>query len=119
MRGPPFSMDEHLTSPTRDSQSSERSDTGIDSINERLCTDLVQRWHRGERVPVEAYLRQHPDLESGECAFELILTEVVLRQESGEAPPLEEYLWRCSHFVAPLRRHLTLHAGLAGAGPGD
>jgi len=53
-------MDEHLTSPSRDSQSGRRPDTEFDSMNERLCTDLVQRWHRGERVPVEAYLRQHP-----------------------------------------------------------
>ncbi len=108
-------MDEHLTSPSRDSRSGRRSDTEFDSTNERLCTDLVQRWHRGERVPVEAYLRQHPELEIGESAFELILTEVALRQEYGEAPPLEEFLWRFPHFEERLRRHFALHARLAAA----
>lgn len=108
-------MEEHLTSPSRESRSDGRCDTDVDSINERLCTDLVERWHRGERVPVEAYLRQHPELESSENAFELILTEVVLRQELGDAPPLEEYLWRFPHFEERLRRHFALHAGLAVA----
>jgi len=116
-------MDDHSTSypisraisPSRDSQSDGLHDTDVDSINERLCADLVQRWHRGERVPVEAYLRQHPELEKSEGAFELILTEVILRQEHGQAAPLEEYLWRFSHFEERLRRHFTLHAGLAAA----
>jgi serine/threonine protein kinase len=108
-------MEEHLTSPSRESQSDDRADTDVDTMNERLCSDLVERWHRGERVPVEAYLRQHPDLESSEIAFELILTEVVLRHEQGEMVPLEEYLWRFPHFEERLRRHFTLHAGLAAA----
>jgi serine/threonine protein kinase len=82
-------------------------------MNDRLCADLIERWHRGERVPVEAYLRQHPELESGERSFELILTEVILRQEHGQAPSLEELLWRFPHFDERLRRHFALHAGLA------
>jgi tRNA A-37 threonylcarbamoyl transferase component Bud32/tetratricopeptide (TPR) repeat protein len=77
----------------------------------------VQRWNRGERVPVEAYLRQHPELESGDSALELILTEVALRQESGEAAPLEEYLWRFPRYEDRLRRHFALQAGLQVAGP--
>jgi serine/threonine protein kinase/tetratricopeptide (TPR) repeat protein len=84
-----------------------------DSVTDRLCADLVQRWQRGERVPVEAYLRQYPNLESGECAFELILTEIILRRDCGDDPPLGEYLWRFPHFEERLRRHFTLHAGLA------
>src|SRR6478736_7372885 len=111
-------MDDELTShptspsatPSRDSRSDGLYDTNVDSVKERLCADLVQRWHRGERVPVEAYLRQHPKLESGDCAFELILTEVVLRQEYGDAAPLDEYLWRFPHFAERLRRHFSLHA---------
>src|SRR5262245_38558096 len=110
-------MDDPLTSPPCDSRLEGRSDTDVVSMNERLCADLVQRWHRGERVPVEAYLRQHPRLESGEGAFELILTEVVLRQEYGDAPPLAEYLWRFPHFEERLRRHFMLHSGLAVPGP--
>jgi len=58
-------MDEHLTSPSRDSQSGRRPDTEFGLDERSAVTDLVQRWHRGERVPVEAYLRQHPELENG------------------------------------------------------
>lgn len=108
-------MDEYSTSPSRDCPPVGRYDTDADTMNERLCVDLVQRWHRGERVPVEAYLRQHPKLESGGWAFELILTEVILRQEYGENPTLDEYLWRFPLFEERLRRHFTLHGGLADA----
>jgi tetratricopeptide (TPR) repeat protein len=97
---------------SRDSRPDGFSDTDVDSINERLCADLVHRWQRGECVPVEAYLRQHPELETGERAFELVLTEVVLRQEYGAAAPLEEYLWRFPHLAERLRRHFALQAGL-------
>src|SRR6516162_4470958 len=108
-------MDQHLTSPSRESRSGRRSDTNFDAMNEQLCADIVQRWHRGERVPVEAYLRQHPELETGECVFELILTEVALRQEYGDTPPLDEFLWRFPRFEERLRRHFGLQAGLAVA----
>lgn len=111
-------MDENLTSAaSNDSQSVERTDTGVDAMSERVCADLVERWHRGERVPAEAYLRQHPELERGERSFELILTEVVLRQEYGEAAPLEEFMWRFPRFEERLRRHFALHAALSGAAP--
>jgi len=108
-------MDEHPTSQSCDCLPVGRDDTDADTINERLCADLVQRWHRGERVPVEAYLRQHPKLECGEWAFELILTEVILREEYGDKPTVDEYLWRFPHFEERLRRHFTLHGGLADA----
>lgn len=108
-------MDPLPSSPSRDSRSDGRFDTDVDSFNERLCADLVERWHRGERVPVEAYLRHHPRLEHGDNAFELILTEVILRQEYGEAAPLQEYLWRFPRFEDRLRRHFALHAGLAAS----
>ena len=111
-------MDDQPASPLRDWRSEKRNDTdvsrrGVESLNEQLCADLVRRWNRGERVPVEAYLRQNPKLENGETAFELILTEIVLRQEYGGTPPLEEYLWRFPHFEERLRRHFSLYQGLA------
>ncbi|MBS0263488.1 MAG: protein kinase [Planctomycetes bacterium] len=104
-------MEEHLTSLSRESRP--EGANAADALRDRLCADLIGRWQRGERVPVEAYLRQHPDLESSENAFELILTEVVLRHEQGEAVALQEFLWRFPRFEERLRRHFTLHAGLA------
>jgi tRNA A-37 threonylcarbamoyl transferase component Bud32/tetratricopeptide (TPR) repeat protein len=109
-------MVEFPTSPSRDSRADGSGDTDVDSISDQLCADLVQRWNRGERVPVEAYLRQHPELESGDSALELILTEVALRQESGEAAPLEEYLWRFPRYEDRLRRHFALQEGLVSGG---
>lgn len=100
-------------SPAEDPASAPRPGTGLDAIRERLCADLIERWNRGERVPVEAYLRQHPELESGECALELILTEAVLRQERGESAPMEEYIWRFPRFEDSLRRHFLLMANLS------
>lgn len=109
---------DHHDLPSRDSRTGRRADTDVDSLYERLCADFVRRWHRGERVPVEAYLRRHPKLENGDGAFELILTEVVLRQECGDVPPLDEYLWRFPQFEERLQRHFSLHARLAAvAGP--
>lgn len=91
------------------------SETDTALMSAQLCNDLVQRWQRGERVPVEAYLRQHPELENAECAFELVLTEVVLRREQGEQVPLAEFIWRFPRFEQRLRRHFALHVGLAAA----
>ena len=83
-----------------------------DAIRDRLCADLIERWQRGERVPVEAYLRQHPDLQDGDAIFELVMTEVVLRQSLGESTPVDEYRWRFPQFDERLERHFALHAGL-------
>jgi eukaryotic-like serine/threonine-protein kinase len=82
-------------------------------LRDRLCGDMVARWRRGERVPVEAYLQRQPQPAGDELAFELVLTEVVLRQEYGEPAPLEEFVWRFPYFTDRLCRHFALHATLA------
>ncbi len=83
-----------------------------ESLGEQLCTEMVERWRRGERVPAEAFLHRHPDLDS-DFAFELILTEVVLRQEYGDPAPQDEFVWRFPTFADRLQRHFLLHATLA------
>jgi len=50
------------------------------------------RWLRGERVPVEDYLRGVEPAVGADSALVLIHGEYLLRQELGEAPALEEYL---------------------------
>ncbi len=84
----------------------------LETIGDRLCSDLIERWQRGERVPVEAYLRQHPELENSEIVFELVLTEVVVRQSLEEATTLDEYRWRFPQFEERLQRHFALQSGL-------
>ncbi len=88
-----------------------------ESLGERLCTEMVDRWRRGERVPAEAFLQRHPELDS-EFSFELVLTEVVLRQEYGEPAPREEFVWRFPQFAERLERHFALYATLT-ADEGD
>src|SRR3954451_9562288 len=79
------------------------SRTGDNSTGTRLLVDQQSRWRRGERVPVEAYLRQQPSLSGdSEAVLELILHEVMLRQERGESPLLCEYQQRFPHLAGPL-----------------
>src|SRR5262245_48462732 len=79
---------------------------------DKLANDLVERWQRGERVPAEAFLQRHPNLDK-DAAFELILTEVVLRQEFGDPASIDEFVWRFPQFADRLHRHFALHVGLA------
>lgn len=84
--------------------------TTTDRVDE-LANDFVQRWQRGERVPAEAYLQRYAHLAEND-AFELVLTEVVLRQEYGEPATLDEFTWRFPQFADRLQRHFALHASL-------
>jgi len=82
-------------------------------LSDRLCNDLVKRWHAGQRVPAEAYLALHPSVQdAGEAAFELIYGEFLLREELGETPPLEEFHWRFPRFADRLDKQLALHGAL-------
>ena len=72
-----------------------------------------RRWHRGEGIRVEDYLRQFPQLEADpEGVLDLIYTEFVLREELRQAPRPEEYLERFPRFADPLRRQFDLHQAL-------
>jgi serine/threonine protein kinase len=67
--------------------------------------DQAQRWQRGERVRVEDYLEQYPELPADtEGLLALIIAEVRLRCEAGEQPLLDEYLGRFSPHADALRR---------------
>ncbi len=82
-----------------------------------LCADQANRWRRGDRVLVEAYLEQHPALrEDPEALLDLIQGELLLRREAGEAPTLEEYRRRFPGQAELLRDLLLLHRALGGTG---
>ncbi len=86
---------------------------GADEVVELLCTDQVDRWRAGERIPAEAYLALHPTLRGGsEAAFELIYGEYLIRESLGDAPKVEEFCWRFPEFADRLRRQLSLHSAL-------
>ncbi len=86
---------------------------------ERLLDDQSQCWERGERLPVEGYLRAYPGLaDDTDALLDLIYHEVVLRTRRGEAPALEDYLRRFPHLADRLREQFDIHEALfAGATP--
>src|SRR2546423_452154 len=83
---------------------------------EVLQQDQQQRWRHGQHVPVETYLQGCPSLQTNpDAILDLIVGEVLLRQELGESPTLEEYLWRFPQFAEPLRQEFDLDRALLGS----
>jgi serine/threonine-protein kinase len=69
-----------------------------------LQGDQRQRWQRGERITVQAYLEEAPSLRDyPELVFELVCGEVLLRGELGERPRLADYLDLVPTHQAQLR----------------
>jgi serine/threonine protein kinase/Tfp pilus assembly protein PilF len=80
---------------------------------ERLLAEQRERWPRGERLPVELFLEQHPAVrDDTEAVLHLIFNEVVLRERAGEVPCLEEYQKRFPHLAAELELQFTLDRAL-------
>ncbi len=68
-----------------------------------LQSERRRRWLAGDRVPVEAFLSQHPELASRELdVMELIAAEVRLRQSQGERPDRAEYVGRFPAYASRL-----------------
>jgi hypothetical protein len=86
-----------------------------EKLADSLCSDQVDRWRAGERIPVEAYLARHPTLSGGhEAAFELIYGEYLLRESLGESPRLEEFCWRFPEYAERFRRQIDSTTRSAG-----
>ena len=55
------------------------------AVAEALAVDQWRRWHAGERVAAEEYLRRYPALEAEPAqALDLIYGEFLVRRELGE-----------------------------------
>ena len=82
-----------------------------------LVEDHRERWRRGERMPVEAYLeRFRPSGVDAADLLDLIYNEVVLREEDGESPQLDEYLDRFPGHDEALRAQFDVHQLLRTSG---
>jgi tetratricopeptide (TPR) repeat protein len=80
---------------------------------ERLLAEQRQRWQRGDRLPVEAYLEQQPALrDDAEAVLHLVFNEVVLREQGGEAPRLEEYQRRFPRLANELELQFAMDRAL-------
>ena len=80
-----------------------------------LRVDQAERWHAGERVPVESYLMRFPAV--SELALELIYGECLVREELGETLSLAEYQQRFPQFaesVTALGAPTAAHSPNAG-----
>jgi tRNA A-37 threonylcarbamoyl transferase component Bud32/tetratricopeptide (TPR) repeat protein len=101
--------------PPQPSSSSTRNE-----VRDALLVEQQACWQRGERVLVEAWLEQRPELRNDtEAVLQLILHEVHLRQERGETPELAEYQRRFPHLAEPLAIQFEFERVLgADAAPG-
>src|SRR5262249_12001784 len=71
-----------------------------------LLMDQCSHWQRGERVLVESYLAQQPELAGDvRAVIDLIVNEMLLREDQGETVSLAEYVQRFPHLEAQLRIH--------------
>ena len=61
--------------------------TQAPGVLSQLLGDQNRRWQQGERILVETYLAQHPELHARqEWLLSLIFNEVCLRAQAGEQP---------------------------------
>jgi tetratricopeptide (TPR) repeat protein len=74
------------------------------------CVDQHQCWRRGERILVEDFLLECPDLvEDEEGLLDLLFSEIILREQYGDEPTLDEYLRRFGKYETQLRQWFALH----------
>jgi serine/threonine protein kinase len=84
---------------------------GGSTLTTSLLADQRTRWARGDRVPVEQYLKHQPALGNNtEALLDLIYAEVVLRRERGETPTPEEYVARFPDLAEPIRTQFEVDA---------
>jgi hypothetical protein len=81
---------------------------------ERAWLEFRQRWQRGDRVRVEVYLEQNPELANDvEDVLDLILEEFALRTDGGESPTWGEYLERFPGLASRLEDQFDINEALS------
>jgi hypothetical protein len=79
----------------------------------RLRQDQRRRWQDGERVRVEDYLREQPELaDDEELLVDFICHEVLLDREWGEELSWDDYVRRFPRYAAALRLQQELDEAL-------
>ena len=80
---------------------------------ERLRIDQRRRWLAGERVLVEGYVQEHPELaEHDEVFLDFIYGEYCLREELKDPVEPDEYYQRFPQFVALLKPLFEVHGAI-------
>lgn len=87
------------------------ADGWLDWIRE----DQRQRWSKGVRLPVEAYLELPPLANaSDDFVLDLVYCELMLRQEMGESPMTDEYARRFPRLAGSIGRLFALDEAFLG-----
>jgi serine/threonine-protein kinase len=72
-------------------------------------------WQAGNRVPIEALIARHPEIQSEAASIiDLIYSEVLLREDLGETISWEEYIQRFPLDAEGLRRQQSIHRLMQG-----
>jgi tetratricopeptide (TPR) repeat protein len=83
-----------------------------------LLVEQCERWRRGQFIPAEIYLDQHPEVQANaEAAVELIYGEFLFRERRGEAPTSAEFAGRFPRYADWLDRQIALHRLLGSLDP--
>jgi eukaryotic-like serine/threonine-protein kinase len=84
-----------------------------DHLLDVIEVDRTERWHRGDRVKAERYLKDYPPIkEDTEASLVLIYGEYYLRKEMGETPSLMEFIARFPLHARRLRDQVLLHEAI-------
>jgi serine/threonine protein kinase len=82
-----------------------------------LLADQRRRWQQGQRVLVENYLAQYPQLRGdADAVLDLLYNEIFLREQHGEAPRLEEYVQRFPQWRGDLEVQFEVHQAIQPGG---
>jgi RNA polymerase sigma-70 factor (ECF subfamily) len=99
-------------------KASAAGDVPVTLVAAVLAVDQWRRWHNGQRVLVEDYLRRWPALaDAPDAAVELIHGEFLVRDEVGDAPAPAEYLSRFPAFADALSEQFAVSAAMTQLTP--
>jgi serine/threonine-protein kinase len=92
----------------------------MNELAAQIRADQRAQWLRGNRVLIESFLENNPNLNGqDETTLDLIYGEVLLREELGEKVDPEEYLRRFPRFADRLRRQFVVHEALRDSRTSD
>src|SRR5690348_892339 len=87
---------------------------GLDDVLAVLRVDQRRRWLAGDRVDVADYFRDFPAVAgNSEAVFELVYSEILIREELGESPEPGDYAARFPSLAGRLRLQLEVHEALS------
>jgi eukaryotic-like serine/threonine-protein kinase len=92
----------------------------IQRLLDQALDDQESSWERGDRMPVEAFLRREPMLRiDEEAVLDLIYHEYTLRQRIGGHPDANEFMARFPELVKPIMIQFGLDAAIPPSTGGD